>query len=130
MRAFLIALMIAILPLRGWMGDAMAIGMAGEQHDTAGAPMAHAMAAAHEDCAGMSAASMAPAVADGSEAANHSSASGDCDSCSVCQVCNTVALAVDPLSAVAPASPHASPAGVLTRFASFYPQRGHKPPIS
>jgi hypothetical protein len=130
MRVFLVALMIAMLPLRGWMGDAMAIGMAGQHQEVAAAPMEHGMAAAHEDCAGMAPATLTPAPTDESAAGSMAGASDDCESCSACQVCNSVALATDSPAALALSAPQASPVSVLAQFASFYPQRGHKPPIS
>lgn len=132
MRLFVIALMLLMLPLRGWMGDAMAIGMLG----TAGmqslaaqaAPADHkASGAAHEDCAGLSMA-FAPAGAPGAEGTQGSMT--DCESCAVCQACNMVAFAALSGAVQTIALPRFSPLGLQPHFASAHLRRGVKPPIS
>lgn len=128
MRALLLAIMIALLPVRGWLGDAMAVGMA--LHDMASsASVAHGQGdgharqgrtdsdnAAHADCLEHS----APADA------GHSS----CTQCSACDVCHSVALALNP-APIPPAGFQASmrpPTGAA--FVSAEPQPGFKPPIA
>ena len=114
--------MIVLLPLRGWVGDAMAGQML--QQQLAGVASASAQvgpSVAHEDCMGHA----APA----DEAATPASPA-DCPTCASCQVCSPVALAFDatmprPLTLVAPV-----PASPLARFASAEPAPAFKPPIS
>ena len=115
MRFFVLALMMVLLPLRGWTGDAMAtdmaVSMAAQQmHQTAAAPEKtdahqghqghdshedHSDHAAHEaptqvmantvDC-------LSHADCSKAHAADHSA--GTCESCSACQACHNVALLV------------------------------------
>jgi hypothetical protein len=147
MRHLLLALLIALLPLRGWVGDAMATQMAagqiqhlqiqqhGQQHgatktiaehqdDTLAAAhfdheeAAHALPAAEPDCAGHS-------TGEGTHTAD-----GHCESCAACQACNTVALSLmgpdlSPVfQSVAPPLPAAH------HFASADAALRQKPPIS
>lgn len=145
MRFLLFALMIALLPLRGWIGDAMATEMALAQvqhpqlatktiashthetgaeahfHHEAAAPEAadavQAMQAVH-DCAGH-AADDASHVAD-----------AHCESCAACQACHAVALShaapdVNPVFN-ALTRPHAA----ADQFASADAALRQKPPIS
>jgi hypothetical protein len=142
MRHLLLVLMIALLPVRGWIGDAMATGMAAGhlQHQQAAtefiavhphesvasdhfdhvmpAPEAmHAQAA--PDCAGHQ-------VSHGNEQA----ADAHCDSCAACQACHTVALspAAAGLNPVFQALTLPRPAP--DQFASADAALGQKPPIS
>jgi len=147
-RPFFIA-MIFLLLLRGWVGDAMATGMAAghlqrldfatesiaddAQETRADRHFDHARAAEQADslvhtaavppdCAGHGAGLTSDPVAP--EAAAH------CESCSACQACHTVALS--PLVAHTdsfykpPALTHAPAA----QFASAVAALGQKPPIS
>lgn len=134
MRIFLIALIIVMLPVRGWMGDTMALSMAGIQRDAAAvqAPERQ-ITGADEDCAGMSTASMAAMALTAEAEATAGDAlsdSGHCESCANCQACSTVGLATDTVTTAAPALGQISPVGALPHFASADPQRGQKPPIS
>ena len=147
MRALLVALMMILLPLRGWVGDAMAISMMNMQmgqsapsHAMSMQNMAHEMApqslqqvpqtaaqvSEHDDCAGMTMA--APASTHASSESEASMAG--CESCSLCQACGSVAMAADALRSATLSLAQASPVGTLPLFASVHPQRGHKPPIS
>lgn len=122
MRHFFIALMIALLPLRGWVGDAMAMSMwspaqhapAVSCHDTVAMPVTAAMTAPHGS------ADHHPVATADSHGQQHSS----------CDVCNGPALADAGMAH--PAQPLEQPGQTLLveRFASSEPQRGHKPPIS
>lgn len=145
MRHLLVALMIVLLPLRGWMGDAMAISMAGMQMG-AGAPthaiatpgMAHGMApqsmqdaplaatpaSEYEDCADM------PMAAAPEPSGESQGTTAGCESCSICQVCGSAATAPDAQRSASLSLPQVSPLGTLPHFASAPHQRGHKPPIS
>ncbi|MBK5206847.1 MAG: hypothetical protein JJD98_16030 [Polaromonas sp.] len=143
MRLLLFAFMIAVLPLRGWMGDAMASEMlraslrpaqsttkiiAANAHETgagshlgdeAGASEAtQEMAPAH-DCAGQTPEDACPAE------------NAYCASCAAaCQVGQTLALApvVADLNAVFSAYP--LPRAASKAFASADVASGQKPPIS
>ncbi|WP_411878785.1 hypothetical protein [Polaromonas sp. YR568] len=120
------ALLIALLPLRGWMGDAMATQMAAGQlqhHQAQAADPAHA---GHP-------AQTAPAPHDCADPADNGSthaAGGHCESCAACQACHTVALslAATGLMPVFSALRLASPAADL--FASADAALRKKPPIS
>jgi cytochrome c553 len=117
MRAFVIALMIALLPLRGWVGDAMAAQMA--------LPLVQAAAhagASHVDCPlhGASA-QMDQAQDDGTDQDG---------ACTVCQACHTLAL-----EASAPSSAIQDPARIVASiaapdFASADRALSVKPPIA
>ncbi|HQS32420.1 MAG: hypothetical protein B7X59_06200 [Polaromonas sp. 39-63-203] len=145
MRALFFALMIALLPLRGWMGDAMATEMAvmqlghakAAEHGVVGhtgstvsaesTPLAHhatpAVQAGH-DC-GESAVSDASDAGDGGKG-------GDAHgvSCHFCGACHTLALS----GAFEASSPASSAVGLFSPptapFASAEAALGQKPPIS
>lgn len=143
MRTLLLALMIAMLPIRGWLGDAMALEMARHSLPVA-ASMSMSMATAateahcHEEMAADS--GMSPDTAMQMSAgmhttdhSQHDSAGTDhqgCGTCTVCQVCHTVALGGMPHIDTVHSAPQASPAAHATRFASAEPAQGLKPPIS
>lgn len=144
MRTLLLALMIALLPLRGWLGDAMAVEMV--KHSlpvaaSASASMATAAAEAHcheameaGDHGGMDMQMSAGTdMPDSSAHATHDSAGADhqgCGTCTACQVCHTVALGGMPLVDTVHSAPQAPPAAHASRFASAEPAQGLKPPIS
>lgn len=141
MRTLLLALMIALLPIRGWLGDAMAVEMvrhslpaaslvAQEASPASVAADAHcheAMGAA--DDSGMD--TMAHHHDDGNSSGNdHGTDHQGCGTCTACQVCHTVALGGMPLVDIAHSAPQAPPAAHAARFASAEPVLGLKPPIS
>lgn len=135
MRFWIVALMIALLPLRGWVGDAMALErlahtpeapavVAALVHDCheAAAPEAssstmHAMHAAHA----MHADSHGQA-AHADQAPHHSHLS--------CDLCNVPALHPPVPMLATDTAPH--PLRVISQehFASVEPQRDRKPPIA
>ena len=144
MRALLFVLMIALLLLRGWTGEAMANDMAlaslqqphQPQQSTTKTIAAHAHAisaevhfdhelaipeasarAAH-DCAGHAADGAAPA------------ADGHCQSCDACQACHSVALTPAAVDAAPVFGSRTRPHARAARFASAEAALGHKPPIS
>lgn len=151
MRIFLFALMIALLPLRGFAGDVMATEMAiqlAAQHsqqnevrdhhaDATKNVAAHAdnlgtsghFDSHHETAAAQEAATTANACA-GHVAAEQCHSSDNHGSCQACQACHTVALslALNPVQPVFPSStlPHLAAA----QFASAEAALGQKPPIS
>lgn len=130
MRHWLLILMIALLPLRGWASDAMALSMwatPASPHQTA-AP-----------CHGAPAESVSLQTvasgghAHGAQAMAHSG--GDADGtvhngCTACDICNV--SAISPVThlhrAATPLHTHRVSAG--EDFASAVPQRGSKPPIA
>jgi hypothetical protein len=131
MRYWLWFLLIVSLPLRAWVGDAMALEMlkphpAAMQNIATGAAITSAsavfdedMPAEHMDCAGHSSQpepDAAPHCGDGS--------------CSLCQVCHSVAtVASIPVSALA-WTPHVRPHAGGTPYASAAAALALKPPIS
>jgi hypothetical protein len=139
MRHLFLVLMIALLPLRGWVGDVMATEMASPR--AAQLQLATEMIAAdahvesnggHFDHAAM-AAGPAQAQPDcAGHGAGDASATADahCDSCTLCQACHNIALspaAPAALPVLARPAPAHSP---LATFASADSALGQKPPIS
>ena len=125
MRCLVLALMIVLLPLRGWAGDAMATQMATHMASTvvsseAAADRTHEMSAA-TDCAGHSASKQA-------DSSVSKSANGE--TCQACQACHTVALssstAIDSVLFEAPSLPLVTAA----QFTSADTALGQKPPIA
>ena len=120
MRYFVVALMIFLLPLRGWTGDAMATHMAvtavsGES----GANHIHEKSAL-TDCAGHQG---------GGQADSSESKTANGETCQTCQACHTVALssstAVDSVLFVPPSPPLVT----VAQFTSADTALGQKPPI-
>ena len=134
MRPLLLAIMIVLLPIRGWLGDAMAVEMVRHSLPAAmeAATVASAAAEAHcheamdADAGGDIAMAMS---AHGSSNTSHNDHQG-CGTCVACQVCHTVALGGMPLVAIVHGAPQASPAAHAARFVSAEPVQGLKPPIS
>lgn len=136
MRLLVLVLAIVLLPLRGWLGDAMTL--APVQPATAGHAM-HAMvddavathtmhATPSDDAHEMHAAHSAMEHAPAHDAPN--SGHGAHTTCDTCQFCHSVAVTAwpeVPMPAAAPA--HAPIAGAM-RFASAEAVQGFKPPIS
>lgn len=129
-RRWFLLLLIALLPIRGWVGDAMAGQMIG-QHIAATSIATVAVAnqgaslPGHDGCAGHSmAATPAPAEAPATDI------NADCGTCTSCQVCHSVVLAPPSVDSGISLVQHrvAAPRGM--RFASAEPARGFKPPIS
>ena len=107
--------MIALLPLRGWVGDAMAQAAVAPQVQAA-APIA----AAHHDCA-LHQASTDMAQDDGTDQG---------DSCTLCQACHTLALEA-PAAGPAIQDPARIVASIVTSdFASAERALSVKPPIA
>ena len=156
MRALLLVLMIVLLPLRGWMGDAMAMNTATgariatqsiAENDPATLGSAHfdaqytglALAGALAECpdhAARAGAAMGLAQAGAPLFSAHPDCV-DCDgeashdnACNACQVCHTVAMSTgaSPLSAFH--LPALAPATAFPSFTSALPAPGLKPPIS
>ena len=139
MRHLFLIFLMALLPLRGWVSDAMATGMAAGQVQQMQiaikiiATNAHAASEEadfeHEISVPEAAQTLADCAGHGSEENAHAGNS-HCDSCSACQACHTVALSHSApiLSSVfhAFALPHAA----ADQFASAETALRQKPPIS
>lgn len=116
MRRWFFVLLILLLPLRGWVGDAMAVQMAvPNQHAPAAGVMQH-VDAASDSAHNHSGFSVTPAAAD--DCGGHTSALGTgddmdaahCEACAMCQTCHTVAVMLLPeLLAAAQVSPTSPP---------------------
>lgn len=124
MRHLLLALIIALLPIRSWMGDAMAVAMlAAPAHamNQAASDTGHAMDTGHD--MGSEHATMTGDHADmqdsGSEHTHKS-----------CEVCNGPAMALSIPAVPTLAPQHGMLVPPAERFASSEPHRGIKPPIS
>lgn len=137
MRHLIFALMIALLPLRGWVGDAMATDMASTHArqvaiKTIAESQQGIRAASHfEHNASMQDATQAAPDCAGHDQEDTSSAAiGQCESCPACQACHTVALS--PAAARLPLVFHAFPLppAATYLFASADAALGQKPPIS
>lgn len=117
MRRWFLVLMIALLPLRGWVGDAMAVEVSAQpahasmvmEADHSDDHTAHAVHCACED----------EAIAD---KADHQHGA--------CEVCNLPALALAVMGLQPPPAAHRELAVPSEPFASSEAQRGVKPPIS
>lgn len=143
MRILLLALMIALLPLRSWVGDAMAMEMvantlsdteiatnfaahrtdntrAKAQFDNQPAAMNHA------DCPGHTA---MVASSDSPADDAHQAHAADCATCAACQICHTMALTPMALQITSTALPAGLPQASSHHFASAERAPGFKPPI-
>ena len=128
MRRLVLILMLVLLPLRGWVGEAMAMDMMATQAGATQKVASHAH--------GISAESTfdADIQADCHEAAgaepSDSTTSTHCGTCPLCQMCHSVA-APAPFSILStPWLPHAQPTTGPARFASAPAAFALKPPIS
>jgi hypothetical protein len=137
MRKWLLVLMIALLPLRAWVGEAMAGEMMSRHAAMATAVQAQPSAAvlaaplvpsAH-DCAGHGQATP-PAAEAAADTLPTLALDGDCPTCASCQACSAVALAFAEAAPGATPFGSALPATREQRFASAEPVPAVKPPIS
>lgn len=129
MRVFLIALVIALLPVRGWVGDAMAVSMAASATSMAAeAPCPHAATGGqpHHVADAPVASSHDHAGMDTAEPAHDASHHGHL----VCDVCNGPALHTPGTVAPAGHFSHGVHIERAERFASLAPRHAHKPPIA
>lgn len=141
MRIPFLALLIVLLPLRGWVGDAMAMEMmlAGTDHK----PHATAAAAAGEERAtldsdpGTRTMHREPSGCPDHFSPNsglsddqHLAGNDHCDTCTACQICHSVALAPLPLQLVPARLAVIQPKMAAGHYASAERAPGFKPPIS
>ena len=142
MRVLVVALMIALLPLRGWTGEVMATEMASSQINQHHEQLDDAieLVAGHAHKQGLSATfkgektafevQKSPFEAKGTQSAamhdceGHAKADaaapadGHCDSCAACQACHTVALATAEPSLTLTFSSRTLPRPAAAHFAS------------
>ncbi len=126
MRLLLLALMITLLPLRGWVGDVMAMEQVAQAHPAAQDPAVHSDC--HETQARRGDAVHADPAAAGDDGSAH--ADGDCAGCTACQICHSVALAGMPSVSCTAPLPAAIPHTPVRLHASAERIPGFKPPIS
>jgi hypothetical protein len=126
MRVLLLALMIALLPVRGWVGNAMAVDMATQQvamtQQTApDAEPSTEASAMPEDC---------PMFAQANEAETPVADGAHCNSCNTCELCLALASFTWPGLQPAGFTLHAEPLAGGNDFTSAERASGFKPPIS
>lgn len=125
MRHWFLVLMIALLPLRGWVGDAMAVEMLAQP--------AHATLATGSHGGEHSSHHAAEHGAEHGQCAcdEHAAAEDSPDhQHSACDVCNVPALAMSLTGLRTPPAVYTPLAVLAEHFASSETQRGVKPPIS
>lgn len=132
MRLFVLVLAILLLPLRGWLGDAMALEAVQSPHVTMNATHDMTgmddMAAKATMATGMHHGHTAPTASD---AHDSDPTQPDCQgTCTACQLCHSVAMTVWPDAPVFSEAPRQLPVFRPSTFASAVPAHGFKPPIS
>ena len=138
MRRALLLLIIALLPLRAWVGDAMALAEVpgtAALHGTAAAsamPPCHAHAASHDGAhATADAAHVATTTPGQPHAPNDAPDAADPHAgCSHCDICHSGVLCAARWPGAAMPAPRARPASVDTDFASAPLRGAFKPPIA
>lgn len=152
MRHFLLALLIALLPIRGWVGNAMAVNMVSHGvASQAGAAAALEALECMEHSPAVHAATHAPtpdtgdaghgihhtaqddgASAEPPHAPQHASTHppDHIDKHAACEVCNGPGMALAWASAPLPSPPHGLVVASAVRFDSTVLPQGIKPPIS
>ncbi len=124
MRYLLLALMITLLPVRGWVGNAMAVEMASQHAALAQAVAAGDPSPMPEDCP------MHAQMADtAAEPAPAGQAGMLCQGCDTCQLCLAMASFTGAVVQAASWLQHAAPADGGSRFNSADQPSGIKPPI-
>jgi hypothetical protein len=137
MRHLVLALMIVLLPLRGWAGDVMAVEVASMAVATKiGAAHAHETGATasfeHQNQAFEATQAMPDCHEQlaGHPESDQTAGSDHCGTCQACQVCHTVALSPSSLVVTASfASPDLRPVSAAA-FTSASTALGQKPPIA
>lgn len=136
MRRLLLALMILLLPLRGWLGDAMAMELAVPAMQAVAVHAAEAETAHHAGFGHQADAAAPPCHEDAQAApatAHHGSehpAGHGHGHCTACQICHSVAATHRAATPAVLAPRHAAPGTAPARFASAELRGVAKPPIS
>lgn len=141
MRALFLVLLIALLPLRGWAGDAMAVDMLAQPAvaienvavDAVSTGHKHPMHAenamtSHAQC--MEHAPDAMATGHTGDAHGAPQQPHHNNHCTTCQVCSVIPVALQAAVPLLPVTLHSVPHYAGAAFASAEPARGFKPPIS
>lgn len=116
----LLAIMVVLLPLRGWAGTTMAVRMAVQQ---VAAAQVGPMATMPNDCPMRLGASGTPANA-------AADTSPPCSGCDTCELCLAIASFTAPQFHATPFSPIAAPDAAPAGFVSADRASRLKPPIS
>ena len=124
MRHLVFALILALLPLRGWVADAMGMEMSVQKLQLAQAAADAPAVSMPADCP-----MHQEAGAQGGDAST-SSQGAPCQSCDSCELCLPLTLAGSTAAPAPPSWPQAAPAGGGTRFASAERAARFRPPIS
>jgi hypothetical protein len=133
MRHLIVIIMIALLPIRSWAGDMMAVSMSTQALRLAtSVAVSSESSGAVEDCPGHSDARNAIPLAHGAEDVGSQTTSGDghCKTCVTCQICHSAAHLSDfSIVQVAPEG-RLQEAPFISTFLSATLADCVKPPIS
>lgn len=121
-RYLLIALMLVLLPLRGWAGNVMAVDMAAQQV-TMAQVQAVDVATMSADCV-MAMQTSAEAMKQANQTSSH------CHSCDTCQLCLALATPCQVYWHVSPIGRHNAALLTGIAFSSADSASSFKPPIS
>ncbi|MDO9278164.1 MAG: hypothetical protein Q7U05_06340 [Polaromonas sp.] len=129
----MLALMMVLLPLRGWIGDAMATDMAmtvaaQKMQQTVSTSLREDVHHEHQAHAGHSDHSAHDEGHGDDHSAGH--IAGTCESCSACQACHTVALLIGATDLKSDLSALWTLIGAADPFVSAEAALDQKPPIS
>lgn len=132
MRRLVLILMLVLLPLRGWVGEAMAMDMMAIQAGATQKIAAHAHGISAESTfdVEMQADCHEATGAELSDSTTSTSTSTHCGTCPLCQMCNSVAAPAPFLALPTPWLPQTQPTTGPARFASATAAFALKPPIS
>ena len=132
MRYLLVALMMVLLPLRGWAGNAMAVDMAAQQVLLAQTAPPAAVAAVEKEpeSAMPSDCTMHVQATADKAGAGETTAGSHCNGCNTCQLCLALGSFSWTSGSANPFQPHAAPSASPTLFSSAESAASLKPPIS
>lgn len=122
-RYLFVALMIVLLPLRGWAGNIMAVEMASMANVQAKVATDSSQAAMPADCP------MLTQLTSGAGDQNEAAAPAFCN-CDTCELCLAVANLAPVALSVSPLLRHSSPPAFSTSFKSAISALNFKPPIA
>ena len=128
MRYLLITLMIVLLPMRGWAGNAMAVDMAAQQVLSAQTRMASTVAMATDSAMPADCTMHTQALDD--KADKTSPASAHCNSCDTCELCLALASVAQATWPAGTVSRPGAPLAAGKDHRSAFRAASYKPPIS
>jgi hypothetical protein len=127
MRHFLIALMIALLPVRGWVGEAMAFSV----QSNPASPASHAACPDHAPPPSSLTGQQTPPLIETASLATEAGTGDDSThQHNACDICNGPAMAASATALLTLTALHPQHAARVERFASSELGQGVKPPIS